>query len=280
MARSDDGGGRGGGGARPDGRMRARLRVQDRAGRLQRAARGPGRGDARPASPRRPASRSTLRNGSDFELANQIVQEGAASPADVFLTENSPAMTHGRQTRACSPRSTRTRWRQVPAAVRVRRSRTGSASRPARRCWPTTPSRCRRPAAGVDHGPGRPGLEGPGRHRPVRRRLPGDRQRGARARRARARPQAWLKGLKANAQDLPATTCAIMAAVNAGEIQAGIIYHYYWYQDQAESGANSKNVAAPLLRQPGPGRVLSASRAPACSSRASTRRRRRSWSTT
>jgi iron(III) transport system substrate-binding protein len=35
----------------------------------------------------------TLRNGSDFELANQIVQEGAASPADVFLTENSPAMT-------------------------------------------------------------------------------------------------------------------------------------------------------------------------------------------
>ena len=35
----------------------------------------------------------TLRNGSDFELANQIVQEGSASPADVFLTENSPAMT-------------------------------------------------------------------------------------------------------------------------------------------------------------------------------------------
>ena len=34
----------------------------------------------------------TLRNGSDTELGNQIVQEGAASPADVFLTENSPAM--------------------------------------------------------------------------------------------------------------------------------------------------------------------------------------------
>ena len=30
----------------------------------------------------------TVRNGSDSELANQIVQEGAASPADVFLTEN------------------------------------------------------------------------------------------------------------------------------------------------------------------------------------------------
>ena len=34
-----------------------------------------------------------MRDGGDFELANQLVQEGAASPADVFVTENSPAMT-------------------------------------------------------------------------------------------------------------------------------------------------------------------------------------------
>src|SRR5919112_1933763 len=34
-----------------------------------------------------------LSNGADFEKANQIVQEGDASPADVFLTENSPAMS-------------------------------------------------------------------------------------------------------------------------------------------------------------------------------------------
>ena len=34
----------------------------------------------------------TLRQGGDTELGNQLVQEGAASPADVFLTENSPAM--------------------------------------------------------------------------------------------------------------------------------------------------------------------------------------------
>ncbi len=34
----------------------------------------------------------TIRNGSDLEIGNQIVQEGANSPADVFLTENSPAM--------------------------------------------------------------------------------------------------------------------------------------------------------------------------------------------
>ena len=33
-----------------------------------------------------------LRKGSDMEFANQIVQEGAGSPADVFVTENSPAL--------------------------------------------------------------------------------------------------------------------------------------------------------------------------------------------
>ncbi len=34
----------------------------------------------------------TQRQGSDTEMSNQIIQEGQASPADVFLTENSPAM--------------------------------------------------------------------------------------------------------------------------------------------------------------------------------------------
>src|SRR3954468_13545900 len=33
-----------------------------------------------------------FRNGDDAELANQIVQEGKASPADVFVTENSPSV--------------------------------------------------------------------------------------------------------------------------------------------------------------------------------------------
>src|ERR1700754_3065805 len=34
-----------------------------------------------------------LRNGSDSELGNQLVQEGDESRADVFLTENSPAIS-------------------------------------------------------------------------------------------------------------------------------------------------------------------------------------------
>jgi iron(III) transport system substrate-binding protein len=33
-----------------------------------------------------------FRDANDSELANQIIQEGEASPADVFLTENSPSI--------------------------------------------------------------------------------------------------------------------------------------------------------------------------------------------
>jgi iron(III) transport system substrate-binding protein len=34
----------------------------------------------------------TYRQGGDTELGNQLIAEGASSPADLFLTENSPAM--------------------------------------------------------------------------------------------------------------------------------------------------------------------------------------------
>ena len=34
-----------------------------------------------------------VRQGKDTEMSNQIIAEGDASPADVFITENSPAMT-------------------------------------------------------------------------------------------------------------------------------------------------------------------------------------------
>ena len=85
----------------------------------------------------------TLRNGSDFELANQIVQEGSASPADVFLTENSPAMTLVSDKGLFAPLDEDT-MAQVPAAFVPVEGRTGSASPPARPCSRTTRSRCRR----------------------------------------------------------------------------------------------------------------------------------------
>ena len=90
--------------------------------------------------------------------------------------------------------------------------------------------------------------------------------------------RAWLKGLKANAK-IYRNNVAILSAVNSGEIETGIIYHYYWYRDQAESGANSKNVQLEFFGHKDPG-AFCPPRAPACSSPASTSTTRRSWSTT
>ena len=59
----------------------------------------------------------TIRKGTDTVMANQIVQEGANSPADVFLTENSPAMVLVEQAGLFAPVAAAT-LEQVPAEFR------------------------------------------------------------------------------------------------------------------------------------------------------------------
>ena len=44
----------------------------------------------------------TYRQGGDTEFGNQLIAEGSGSPADVFLTENSPAWRRWRKP-DCSP---------------------------------------------------------------------------------------------------------------------------------------------------------------------------------
>jgi iron(III) transport system substrate-binding protein len=73
-----------------------------------------------------------------------------------------------------------------------------------------------------------------------------------------AKAATWLKGLKDNAK-IYRNNVAILSAVNSGEVRTGIIYHYYWYQDQAESGANSKNVQLEFFGHKDPGAFLSTS---------------------
>jgi iron(III) transport system substrate-binding protein len=74
----------------------------------------------------------------------------------------------------------------------------------------------------------------------------------------RDKAMTWLEGLKANAK-IYRNNVAILSAVNDGEIQTGIMYHYYWYQDRAESGANSKNVQLLFFGHRDPGAFLSTS---------------------
>ena len=58
-----------------------------------------------------------IRKGTDILMANQIVQEGINSPADLFLTENSPAMTMVEQAGLFAPVAPAT-LAQVPEEFR------------------------------------------------------------------------------------------------------------------------------------------------------------------
>src|SRR4029077_9169415 len=57
----------------------------------------------------------TIRNGDDTELGNQLLQEGSATPADVFLTENSPAMSMVEPAGLLAPVDTATLEQVAPA---------------------------------------------------------------------------------------------------------------------------------------------------------------------
>ena len=50
-----------------------------------------------------------------------------------------------------------------------------------------------------------------------------------------------------------------MKAVDAGEIEGAVIYHYYYFGDQAKTGENSSNVALHYFRNGDPGAFVSVS---------------------
>jgi iron(III) transport system substrate-binding protein len=50
-----------------------------------------------------------------------------------------------------------------------------------------------------------------------------------------------------------------MKAVNAGEVEGAVIYHYYWFGDQAKTGENSRNVALHYFRNQDAGAFVSIS---------------------
>src|SRR5690606_34419311 len=68
----------------------------------------------------------------------------------------------------------------------------------------------------------------------------------------------WLKSMKENFKAYKGNSTA-MKAVNAGEVAGAVIYHYYWFGDQAKTGENSKNVALHYFKNEDPGAFVSIS---------------------
>lgn len=198
----------------------------------------------------------TVRHGSDTEMSNQIVQEGAASPADVFLTENSPAMAQVENAGLFADIDKAT-IDQVPAEFRPSTGKwTGIAARSTVLVYDKAQlSADQLPASMLDLA--KPEWKGKWAASPTG----ADFQAIVSALlelKGEAATTAWLEGMKSNFTAYKGNSTA-MKAVNDGEVDAALIYHYYYFGDQAKTGENSGNVAQHYFKNQDPGAFVSVS---------------------
>lgn len=198
----------------------------------------------------------TIRKGSDLEFANQIIAEGARSPADVFLTENSPAMGLVDRAGLFAPIDPET-LAQVPDGFKPGDGHwVGIAARSTVFAYdktkltedqlpksmldladPSWKGRWAASAGGADF----QAIVG-----------------ALLAIKGEAETASWLSAMKENVSAYRGNSAA-MKGVNAGEVEGALIYHYYYFGDQAKTGENSKNVALHYFRNQDPGAFLSVS---------------------
>ncbi|MBA7754265.1 iron ABC transporter substrate-binding protein [Enterobacter sp. RHBSTW-01064] len=198
----------------------------------------------------------TLRNGGDSELGNQLVQEGSASPADVFLTENSPSMVLVDNAKLFAPLDADT-LKQVPAEFRPAHGRwIGIAARSTVFVYnPQKLNETQLPASLMDLA--KPEWKGRWAASPSG----ADFQAIVSAMLALNGEQAtldWLKAMKTNFVAYKGNS-TVMKAVNAGQIDGGVIYHYYRFVDQSKTGENSKNTQLYYFKHQDPGAFVSLS---------------------
>jgi iron(III) transport system substrate-binding protein len=180
-----------------------------------------------------------VRNDDEDVLAQQIEQEGSASPADVFYTENSPALAELSGKGLLAPVDAST-LKEVPAQYS---SPTGDwlgvSARVSMLVYNTDQlTKAQLPTSVMDLAD--PKWDGklalaPGEtdFQPIVTAI-------VKAK-GEAAALAWLKAVKKNgaSHDYPDNE-TIVAKVNSGAIQIGLINNYYWYRLQAQLGGPSK----------------------------------------
>ncbi|PBB34031.1 MULTISPECIES: iron ABC transporter substrate-binding protein [unclassified Mesorhizobium] len=198
----------------------------------------------------------TLRNGGDSDFSNQIVAEGAASPADVFLTENSPAMALVEAAGLFTPVDADT-LAQVPQEYQPSSGKwVGVAARSTVFAYNKDKLKeGQLPKSLLDLAD--PSWKGRWAASPSG----ADFQAIVSAMlelKGEAATSDWLKAMKENFTAYKGNN-TVMKAVNAGEIDGGVIYHYYYFGDQAKTGENSKNVGLHYFKNQDPGAFVSIS---------------------
>lgn len=197
-----------------------------------------------------------IRKGTDILMANQIVQEGENSPADIFLTENSPAMVMVEQAGLFAPVRPET-LEAIPPEFRPASGMwTGIAARSTLFVYnKDLLNEADLPKSMLDlQGPewqGRWGAAPAG----------ADFQAIVSALLELRGPEetgAWLAGLKRNALSYRGNFEAMRGA-NVGEIEGALIYHYYYFGDQGGLGESSDKLGLHYFRNGDPGAFVSVS---------------------
>lgn len=200
----------------------------------------------------------TIRSGDEDQLAEQIMQEGPASPADLFYTENSPALMKLGEEHLLAPVEAAT-LAAVPSGYSAPTGDwAGISARVSAMVYNTSnvkPSQL--PASVLDLASpkwaGKLGIA-PGEtdFLPV----------VTSVARAYGKPAAlhWLQGLKSNAgSHVYPDNETLVSDVNSGQVQIGLIDHYYWYRLQSQQGASAMHSALGFFRSGDPGYVLDVS---------------------
>lgn len=197
-----------------------------------------------------------LRSGGEGELANQIIQEGANSPADVFYAGNSPALQSLAGKGLLSPVDPST-LAQIPAEYSSPDGLwVGVSARASVLAYNTSelqPGDL--PASLLDLA--KPAWKGRIAFAPTET----DFQPLVTAviqQQGEAAAEEWLRGLKDNA-DLYEDNEAIIAAVNRGDVAAGLVEHYYWYRLRDELGADTIDSALHYFAAGDPGGLVAVS---------------------
>ena len=182
-----------------------------------------------------------VRSDDEGSLAQQLLAEGSATPADVFYAENPPALNVLDAKGLLAAHRARRPWPRCRRSS-ARPRGTGSACRRGPWRWRTTPPSSQPSelpssilALAEPEWKGKLGIA-PGEtdFQPIVTtiiRLEG-----------RAAAEAWLKGIKANSK-VYADNEALIAAVNRGEVATGIVDHYYWYRMRDEVGRSKVHTA-------------------------------------
>ncbi|MFB7663584.1 iron ABC transporter substrate-binding protein [Kitasatospora sp. NPDC056138] len=197
-----------------------------------------------------------VRSGDEAELANQLLQEGKSSPADVFYAENPPALTTLEGQGLLAPVLPGT-LKSVPAAASSPKgdwvgisARSSAFIAAAGKAADTAP-----PTSVLDlakpEWKGRLGIA-PSEtdFAPVVTQVV--KSIGADA------AKKWLEGLKANAKVYESNE-DLSVAVNAGEVEGGVIDHYYWYRLRDEKTAAATHSTLHYFAKGDPGALVDVS---------------------